>query len=762
MDFAHYMESLDSKNFLPKRKGLDNEDHRVLSESTTMYEQRLHNTKALDQFSYRLYFIPLLLNEMIENRADNNRHSQYNIRLFVDPKNRHMPLLKVLGLQEDNPHLELGDVVNFHPLWADQPSQILPLTYWNNSADHGLNYSWYCSDGYGVRFITHIFEVLRDRDLIRLHEPSLTLNMNHASFNVSFPVQERRYRSMLAILHILEDDFEKIRERERERAQETRAPWLSSMLFPTESDGVTHFTREIPEIPRQWNDPELSKEQKKAINDICERNYGQVPFLISGPPGTGKTKTLVETALQLITHGDNDEHILICAPSESAADSIAERLAQSRLAPKELLRLNPPSRRSNEMKETLRAYSAIDETGIFFMPEFQTIMEKKIIVTTCLTASLLVEGRLTNADLFHLEYTYAKVFHRSITETVRLHWTALLFDESTQAIEPEAVIPLVVVAVPVTPDDISVRPIVVLAGDEHQLGPQTFSNDPRLKTSLFTRLLNRPLYANHPGSRTGNAHGHKSTAMGETRRKRAPFANLIQNYRSHAAILAIPSYINYGDTLIAKAEHHDSLLGLSIWRGRKWPVLFVPNLEDEKFEPMTSATWNDAEPGIALQYVREILSSGQRVKQSEIGIMSPFQTNVRNIRRIMADMGLNRVDIGPCDAFQGLEKRIIILCTTRTREKYLKTDLELGKGVIFQPNRMNVCLTRARQGLIVIGNPKLLGMDPKWALWLGFCKRNGLVSDPYSESSNWDIVPEKMGSLPSLERYLLTKEFPAL
>ena len=53
-----------------------------------------------------------------------------------------------------------------------------------------------------------------------------------------------------------------------------------------------------------------------------------IPYLISGPPGTGKTKTIIETAMQLIKNVSDVHHILICAPSEPAADTLAHRLMQ--------------------------------------------------------------------------------------------------------------------------------------------------------------------------------------------------------------------------------------------------------------------------------------------------------------------------------------------------------------------------------------------------------------------------------------------------
>jgi len=107
--------------------------------------------------------------------------------------------------------------------------------------------------------------------------------------------------------------------------------------------------------------------------------------------------------------------------------------------------------------------------------------------------------------------------------------------------------------------------------------------------------------------------------------------------------------------------------------------------------------------------------------------MSPFSAQVRLLRILCRRKGLWKVNVGPCEAFQGLESRFVILCTTRARERFLERDIEVCKGIINQPQRMNVSLTRAQHGLVVIGNPKLLAVDNNWVRFMKFCGRNGLV-----------------------------------
>ncbi|KAF2036765.1 hypothetical protein EK21DRAFT_106075 [Setomelanomma holmii] len=100
--------------------------------------------------------------------------------------------------------------------------------------------------------------------------------------------------------------------------------------------------------------------------------------------------------------------------------------------------------------------------------------------------------------------------------------------------------------------------------------------------------------------------------------------------------------------------------------------------------------------------------------------MSPFAAQVRLLRSLIRSntygggSGLWGVNIGPLEAFQGLEKRVVIICTTRTRSRFLSEDAKRGLGIIGQKRKMNVALTRAKEALLVIGNPEVLVQDEHW------------------------------------------------
>lgn len=496
------------------------------------------------------------------------------------------------------------------------------------------------------------------------------------------------------------------------------------MLFPTQADGDVQANASIPTTT--LFDSALNLEQQTAVENVNRQNYGVLPYLISGPPGTGKTKTIIEIALQLVHNPTRSPYILMCAPSEQAADTLADRL-RPHLQPSALLRLNRPTRTFGEVPDAILPYCYL-VSNTFGLPPFPDLMAYKVIVTSCRDASILLSARMTNSDLYTVSSSLARLAQPSLPppSATHLHFSALLIDEAAQATEPESLIPLLVVAPPATCPPLAFTPLLVMAGDEHQLNPRTSSSSTPLQRSLFARLFARPVYADHPLARSST----RPITPSMLPVLRPAFTNLIRNYRSHPAILAVPSSLFYADTLIPCADPA-STTRLSLWPGfprQNWPVLYHDNQSHDDLERDGGGWYNDGEAELACAYAQSLVASGL-VGEGEVCIMSPFKAQVRRIRRVIrsAKFGLWGVNVGPTEAFQGLEYGVVILCVTRSRERFVERDQALGWGVVGQGNKMNVALTRAKAGLIVLGRREVLMADQWWREWVGFCERNGLV-----------------------------------
>ncbi|KAF4637228.1 hypothetical protein G7Y89_g843 [Cudoniella acicularis] len=740
---------------------------------------------------YERYFRHHLEAEIYSQQQENESYSLYGHNVAIESSNDTQSAtlsLLIPGLRENSPYIEEDDIVQLRQLCYDYAGRVLGMENWlalrkrHGTNSHGLPALGGRSIGppapgwTGLVYNARVLGVQRKEEKLLLKVAGFLgqnpLNFGaqrpqQPKFNVQFPVPLLRYLPMQQVLPVIQaalkeagfrvDAHQKLPQsanassnratRPSSSAQFRNHHWLQSMLFPSEENSELQRRLNPASFNRPFFDEELNWEQKKAIESICTQNYGTLPFLISGPPGTGKTKSLVETALQLITNDNHILHILFCAPSDPAADTIVQRLS-THLGPTDVLRLNRPSRTFAEVSEAVLPFCYVSNDR-FHLPPFEILMSYRIVVTTCRDASLLMYSRMTNSDVYVVENSLRKAIHPHETQPlqVSLHWNALIIDEAAQAIEPEALIPLSVVAPPLNSAQLIVKPLFVMAGDEHQLGPRTSLPSSPLKNSLFARLFKRPVYADHPLAR-GKA-GKAPPALNSSMLPilRPAFTNLIRNYRSHPAILAVPSALFYADTLDPNAVDTDRLAEWSQWRGMRWPVLFHNNDSEDELEQDGGGWYNVGEAQAACFYANNLVQTGL-VEQKEVCIMSPFKSQVKCLRKTVREKQLWNVDVGPTEAFQGLERGVVILCTTRSKQRFVEKDKALDWGIIGMPNKMNVAITRAKFGLIVIGKRKILYEDPNWKAFLGFCDRNGLVTD---------VAQDGGQELTRLEKVLLTK-----
>jgi helicase MOV-10 len=440
--------------------------------------------------------------------------------------------------------------------------------------------------------------------------------------------------------------------------------------------------------------------KQKAVDAIVSGSYGDLPFLISGPPGTGKTKTVIEAILQLVGTTEN-VHILACAPNPSAADTIALRL-YPHFKPGEMYRINDITRSFTEVPDELLPFSHSTDT-FFSLPEWSNLMSAKVVVTDCMGTFELIKARCTNRDIAALQGFYDKVFGGK----VRWHWTHLFVDEAAQAREPETLVPLMLIA----PEESQpTMPRVIFAGDANQLGPTILSSTARvngLDISLFERLLARPIYSQHPLSRQ-NIY-KRSFEEGWTR---PAFVNLIRNYRSHPGILMMPSAMFYNSTLLPEARQTSSLLSWSALPNPQIPVLFHPSSDDENWVTDTAGWYNPSEIAVTTKLIRDLLAefdtSSNKLEPKDIAVITPFREHVVRMRNALRKVNLSAVGVGTVENYQGGEMRVTVLNCVRARRRFLEWDHTKGRGVVGEKRRLNVAVTRAKDLLIIVGNPSIL------------------------------------------------------
>jgi regulator of nonsense transcripts 1 len=422
--------------------------------------------------------------------------------------------------------------------------------------------------------------------------------------------------------------------------------------------------------------PELNHSQVEAVKNVLQKPLS----LIQGPPGTGKTVTSATIVYHLVKQ--NQGKVLVCAPSNVAVDQLAEKIhstglkvvrlcAKSREAvqsPVEMLTLHYQVRHLNttDKKELHRIHTAKEQQG-----ELSQSDEKKYRALKRST-----EREILNAA----DVICCTCVGAGDPRLNGFRFKQVLIDESTQATEPECLIPIVKGAKQ-----------VVLVGDHCQLGPVIMCKKAAragLSRSLFERLVMlgvRPI-------------------------------RLQVQYRMHPSLSEFPSNTFYEGTLQNGVTKDDRFMNVDFpWPHQDAPMLFYNSVGQEEYSASGTSYLNRTEADMVEKIVTRLLKSG--VMPQQLGVVTPYEGQRAFCVNHMQRAGLLRpelykkIEVASVDSFQGREKDFIILSCVRSNDHQ-------GIGFLNDPRRLNVALTRARCGLIIIGNAKVLSKQPLWNLLL--------------------------------------------
>ncbi|NWT40164.1 SDE3 helicase, partial [Chroicocephalus maculipennis] len=490
---------------------------------------------------------------------------------------------------------------------------------------------------------------------------------------------------------------------------------LSSLLFPTASCHKSLFPGTFQ--PR-WFDRKLqaNEEQCRAVTNIVTGMSRPAPYLIFGPPGTGKTVTIVEAIKQVWTCFE-DARILACAPSGSASDLLCQRLIKD-IAPRYIYRLIGSSRNYQEVPPDIRPCCNWDDgQSCYVYPSKDHLRRYRILITTLVTAGRLVSANFPPGFFSHV-----------------------FIDECGHAIEPESVVAIAGLLTVMDPETNPNGGQLVLAGDPQQLGPilrSPLAIKHGLGTSLLERLmLHNPLYK-------------KSSAGYDPQF----VTKLLWNYRSHEAILRIPNELFYDSELKACERIEPDVRSLyCAWDElpkKGFPIIFHGVCGEDCREGTSPSFFNTAEIEVLVHYLKKLLQSRGKggcpsVSPKEVGIISPYRKQVEKIRKAITSLDpvlrtlqdIKLLKVGSVEEFQGQERRVILISTVRSCSEYFQLDQTFKLGFLKNPKRLNVAITRAKALLIVVGNPAVLSKDPHWQRFLRYCKEEGGYKGyPYEDES---------------------------
>ncbi|MDB5386712.1 MAG: ATPase, partial [Planctomycetaceae bacterium] len=456
----------------------------------------------------------------------------------------------------------------------------------------------------------------------------------------------------------------------------------------TEKKRLAGFKRKLlGEEPPVFNPPKdwqpvsaLDPSQREAVGHALA---AEDVAIIHGPPGTGKTTTVVELIRQAIRRG---EKVLACAPSNLAVDNMLEKLLAGG---ERALRIGHPARVLPGLREhtldvqvethpdlklardwTKQAWALRRQAGKFTRtaPQPGARRELRDEAKQLLDDARRIESRLVEHLLDSATVVCATLTGLNEELLRDRQFGLVVIDEAGQATEPPCWIPLLRCQ------------RLVLAGDHCQLPPTILSHEARregFQISLMERLL--------------------EVCGGSVSRR------LTTQYRMHEQIMQFSSAEFYDSSLIAADSVSGHLLadlpGVIASQLTQTPLRFIDTAGsscEEQAEAEGSSRENPGEADFVARQVRELLAAG--VNGAEIAVITPYAAQARLLRQLIDDRA---VEIDTVDGFQGREKEAVVISLVRSNAKG-----ELG--FLADTRRMNVALTRARRKLIVFGDSSTL------------------------------------------------------
>jgi superfamily I DNA and/or RNA helicase len=452
--------------------------------------------------------------------------------------------------------------------------------------------------------------------------------------------------------------------------------------------------------------PQLNLSQNKAVRHVLSVNDIGV---IHGPPGTGKTTSLVQ-AIRVTLQTENQ--ILVCAPTNSAVDLITEKLIELGI---DVLRMGHPARISDELQKSsvdgkissspyykdIKNLRRNAEEYFRMAGKYKRVFGKEDAqqrtafyteAKNCIKEARLLEDFIVD-ELFKTTQviccTPVTSTHRGLAKK---RFDTLFFDEASQALEPMVWIPLLKCK------------RLILCGDHFQLPPVVKSIEAK-KGGLDQTLLDRCI------------------------KFKDAVSLLTRQYRMNTAIMGFSNNFFYNNELIADESVSAQVLLNDENSMLSRSIEFIDTAGcnfDEIQNPETLSYFNPKEGDILFKHLQQLLIEyGQQelLPPISIGIISPYKEQREwlkdNIGGVEFDKTkLESLSVKTIDGFQGEERDVIYISLVRSNEKQ-----EIG--FLNDLRRMNVAITRAKKKLVVIGDSSTIGASKFYNSFLEYCEKHG-------------------------------------
>ena len=489
------------------------------------------------------------------------------------------------------------------------------------------------------------------------------------------------------------------------KAENNRVAELRELLLGTEK---TIPQKSIPPIPENL----LNESQQEAMNNVLAS--GDIAF-IHGPPGTGKTTTIVQAIVHTVK---KERQVLVCAPSNAAVDLLTDKLSEKGLI---VLRVVHPARVTEqtlsktldariaahvhykELRELRKRMEQVKAAAFKFKKRFGYSEKEE-------RRTLLQEAKVLKNDADTLEfYIINDLLQTSDVICCTLvgsshpvmrgkKFKTVFIDEAAQALEPATWIPILR----------SER--VIFAGDHFQLPPTIKSVDAArqgLSVTLFEKGIQR-----HP----------KNSFM------------LKVQYRMHEKIMEFSSRYFYKDELVA----HSSVKSELLWPNQH-PIDFVDTAGcgfNEEQDPETLSRFNQEEAFLLIRLMEKLIEERGvdtwNTERISLGIITPYRAQVDHLNKLAEASpvisAVPLVTINTVDAFQGQERDVIAI-------SFVRSNANSEVGFLGDIRRTNVAMTRAKKKLLMIGDSATLASHPFYSELIEFVQVNDFYKSAFELSS---------------------------
>ncbi len=443
----------------------------------------------------------------------------------------------------------------------------------------------------------------------------------------------------------------------------------------------------------------LNASQQEAVEKILNANEIAI---VHGPPGTGKTTTLVQ-AIKALLQRDNRQ-ILVTAPSNAAVDLLSEKLADEGL---NVLRVGNPARVSERLlsltlDSRMAEHSAMKDSKKLKKQaaEYKSMAHKykrnfgkaereqrkallheahKIMKDAGATEQYIIDDIVAKANV--ITATLVGASHYSVQ---KLSYDTVVIDEAGQALEPACWIPVLK------------GKKVILTGDHCQL-PPTIKSAEAARNGLAITLLEKCI-ALYPQAVT----------------------MLEEQYRMNEIIMGYSSAVFYGN----KLQAHPSVAKHKLF-AEDAPLLFVDTAGCGWEERTDNTSTRNTEEAVFLvkllmQQVTQLAQYYTPESFPSIAVISPYKQQVEALKEMVQqapDLQIygTKIAVNTIDSFQGQERDVVYISMTRSNADGIV-------GFLSDTRRMNVAMTRARKKLVIIGDSATLSSLPFYANFIMYAQ----------------------------------------